>query len=101
MAGLIDEHLGDSVSYLDIAFGALSIIQQCVSPARIGGTAAEGVEENFRVMIYQFDYGDEDTVKVGPDSRGVCAEKQPQTEDVRSCVLEQGQLSHFDSPVAG
>ena len=67
-------------------------------PARSGGTAAVGNAALFRVIIYQFDYSDDDTVKVGPDPTGVCAIKKAETEDLFKCVTQQAFANHFVGP---
>ena len=102
VGSLINPANEEFVSFLDVKLGAYNIIDQCVAPSRIGGTEAVGRFHNFRVMIYQFDYGDYevDEVNVGPDSHGVCTKKVPQKQDPDDCVLHQGSLNHFVSPVS-
>ncbi|KAL9629238.1 MAG: hypothetical protein Q9164_006963 [Protoblastenia rupestris] len=97
-ADLIDPAGAEYITMLDIAFGAREIMNDCVSPSRIGGTYLAGSYDNFRVIIYQFDYADEENVEQGPDPTGKCSVKGGVNTDVATCVLEQASIFGFTGP---
>ena len=56
-----------------------------------------GNYENFKIVLYQYDYADEEPFEEGPDPLGLCS-KKGEVVEVSTCMLDQAAQYGFSGP---